>query len=144
MTWLREIHTCKVNGPDGYLYEPAWFNPKEAAMRDIRDGNIIKIFNERGALLAGALVTERVRPGVVYIDHGARWDPIIIGELDRGGNINTITPHKTTSKNAGGMVCSGFLAEIERVDLDDLMERHKEAFERRYDPGAGLMVERVL
>jgi trimethylamine-N-oxide reductase (cytochrome c) len=144
MTWLREIRTCKVKGPDGYLYEPAWFNPKEAAMRDIRDGDIIKIFNERGALLAGALVTERIRPGVVYIDHGARWDPIVLGELDRGGGINTITPHRTTSKNAAGMVCSGFLAEIERVDLDELRVEHPEAFERPYDPGAGLVMKRVM
>jgi hypothetical protein len=42
------------------------------------------------------------------------------------------------------MVCSGFLAEIERIDLDKLRERHREAFERPYDPGAGLMVERAL
>jgi len=144
MTWLREIHTCKVKGPDGYLYEPAWLNAGEASARGIKDGDIIKIFNERGALLAGALVTERVRPGVVYIDHGARWDPIVLGELDRGGNINTITPHRTTSKNAAGMVSSGFLAEIARIDLDELTQRHQEAFERPYDPGAGLMVERVM
>ena len=31
MTWLREIPTCKVKGPDGYLYEPVWINPAEAA-----------------------------------------------------------------------------------------------------------------
>jgi anaerobic selenocysteine-containing dehydrogenase len=144
MTWLREIHTCKVKGPDGYLYEPAWFNPEEAKQRDIKDGDIIKIFNERGALLAGALVTERVRAGVVYIDHGARWDPIILGELDRGGAINTITPHNITSKNAAGMVSSGFLAEISKIELDELRKQHPEAFEGPYDPGSGLTVERVM
>jgi trimethylamine-N-oxide reductase (cytochrome c) len=91
MTWLREIHTCKVKGQDGYLYEPVWLNPADAGDRGISDGEVVKIFNDRGALLAGAWVTERVRAGVVYIDHGARWDPIIPGELDRGGAINTIT-----------------------------------------------------
>jgi trimethylamine-N-oxide reductase (cytochrome c) len=144
MTWLREIRTCKVKGPDGYLYEPAWLNPYEASARDIRDNDIIKIFNERGALLAGALVTERVRPGVVYIDHGARWDPIVTGELDRGGAINTITPHRTTSGNATGMVSSGFLADIEKVDLDELKKRHPEAFDRPYDPASGLVRDRVV
>jgi trimethylamine-N-oxide reductase (cytochrome c) len=144
MTWIREIHTCKVKGPDGYLYEPAWINPIEASARILKDGDVIKIFNERGALLAGVWVTERVMPGVVYIDHGARWDPIVPGELDRGGAINTITPHKLTSKNASGMVSSGFLADIAAVDLAELKRKYPEAFERPYDPAAGLMVERLV
>ena len=113
MTWLREIHTCKVVGPDGYQYEPLWIHPSDAATRGIDDGDVVKIYNERGVVLAGAWVTERIRPGAVYIDHGARWDPIVAGELDRGGAINTITPHNITSKNAAGMVCSGFLVEVE-------------------------------
>ncbi|MBN2039791.1 MAG: molybdopterin-dependent oxidoreductase [Spirochaetes bacterium] len=144
MTWLREIHTCKIKGSDGYLYEPAWMNSIEADKRGIIDGDIIKIFNERGALLAGALITERVRSGIVYIDHGARWDPIVIGELDRGGAINTITPHKLTSGNAAGMVSSGFLAEVEKIDLEKLIIKYADAFERPYDPAAGLVLERVL
>jgi trimethylamine-N-oxide reductase (cytochrome c) len=144
MIWTREIHTCKVRGQDGYLYEPVWLNPIDAGARHIKDGDVVKIYNERGALLAGAWVTERIRPGVVYIDHGSRWDPIIPGELDRGGAINTITPHNTTSKNASGMVCSGFLVEVARVDLEALKEQYPEAFNRPYDNVAGLVVERVL
>jgi molybdopterin guanine dinucleotide-containing S/N-oxide reductase-like protein len=144
MTWTREIHTCKVRGQDGYLYEPVWLNPIDAGARHIKDGNVVKIYNERGAVLAGAWVTERIRPGVVYIDHGSRWDPIIPGELDRGGAINTITPHNTTSKNASGMVCSGFLVEVAGVDLEALKKQYPETFDRPYDNVAGLVVERVL
>ena len=59
-------------------------------------------------------------PGVVYVDHGARYDPIVPGELDRGGAINTITPHNVTSKNAAGEATSGFLVDIERVDIFEL------------------------
>lgn len=29
-SWLREIETCKVIGPDGYAYEPVWINPEDA------------------------------------------------------------------------------------------------------------------
>jgi molybdopterin guanine dinucleotide-containing S/N-oxide reductase-like protein len=144
MTWTREIHTCKVRGQDGYLYEPVWLNPIDAGARHIKDGDVVKIYNERGALLAGAWVTERIRPGVVYIEHGSRWDPIIPGELDRGGAINTITPHNTTSKNASGMVCSGFLVEVAGVDLEALKKQYPEAFNRPYDNITGLVVERVL
>jgi hypothetical protein len=42
------------------------------------------------------------------------------------------------------MVSSGFLAEVERTDLDDLRRRYPEAFARPYHQGAGLCLERVL
>ena len=82
--------------------------------------------------------------GAVYVDHGASYDPIVPGELDRGGAINTITPHNTTSKNATGMAVSGFLVEVERVNLDELRKKYPEAFKRPYRPASGLLRERVL
>jgi trimethylamine-N-oxide reductase (cytochrome c) len=144
ITWTREIQTCKVTGPDGYKYEPLWINPIDAAARDIKNGDVVKIFNERGAVLGGAYVTERIKPGVVYMDHGARYDPIIPGELDRGGAINSITPHKTTSKNATGMAVSGFLVEVAGIDLDELRKKYPGAFTRSYHHAAGLRMERAL
>jgi len=71
-------------------------------------------------------------------DGGARYDPIVPGEIDRGGAINTITPHNVTSKNATGMVVSGFLAEVGPIDLDELRKKYPEAFKRKYDQAAGL------
>jgi len=62
--------------------------------------------------LGGASVTGIVMPGVAYVDHDARCDPIIQGELDRGGAIFLITPYGITSKNCGGMVTSGFRAAL--------------------------------
>jgi trimethylamine-N-oxide reductase (cytochrome c) len=72
------------------------------------------------------------------MDHGARYDPIVPGELDRGGAINTITPHNKTSKNSNGMVVSSFLVEVERVNLDHLRKKYPESFNRKYDPASGL------
>jgi anaerobic selenocysteine-containing dehydrogenase len=141
ISWTRELQTCKVQGPDGYKYEPLWINPADAAKRGIENGDVVKIYNERGAVLGGAYVTERVMPGVVYMDHGARYDPIVPGELDRGGAINTITPHNRTSKNATGMVVSSFLVEVESADLDELRKKYPEAFKRPYHPDAGLRLE---
>ena len=54
-------------------------------------------------------------PGVVYVDHGARHDPIIPGKVDRGGAINTIAPNGITSKNACGQATSGYLVEVQKV-----------------------------
>jgi len=78
--------------------------------------------------MRGAYVTERVMPGVVCVDHGARCDALVPGELDRGGSRHHTTLYNLTSKNATGMVSSGFLGKVERVDLDELRKRHPEAF----------------
>jgi anaerobic selenocysteine-containing dehydrogenase len=144
ISWTREAPTCKVKGPDGYNYEPLWINPADASARGIENGDVVKVYNERGAVLGGAYVTERMMPGVVYMDHGARYDPIVPGELDRGGAINTITPHNITSKNATGMVVSSFLVEVEGANLAELMKKHPEAFKRPYRADAGLRWERAL
>jgi len=144
ITWLREIPTCKVKGPDGYMYEPIWINPQDAAKRGIKGGDIVQVFNERGIVLGGAYVTERIRPGATYCDHGAMFDPIVPGEIDRGGAINTITPHNIVSKNATGMATGGFLVEVRKADLEDLRQKHPEAFNRPYDKGSGLKFERIL
>jgi trimethylamine-N-oxide reductase (cytochrome c) len=137
MIWLREIETCKVKGTDGYQYQPGWLHPSEAEKRGIKNGDVISIYNDRGMVLAGAYITERIMPGVVYIDHGAKWDPIALGEIDRGGAINTIVPRNTTSKNAVGHAVSGFLAQVEKTNMEALRRKYPEAFERPFHPQAG-------
>ncbi|MCL5735395.1 MAG: molybdopterin-dependent oxidoreductase [Actinobacteria bacterium] len=144
MQWLREIETCKIVGPDGYAYQTAWIHPNDAAKRGIKHHDIIKVFNERGGVLVGAYVTERVMPGVIHIDHGSRYDAIVPGELDRGGAINTITPRNTTSKNATGMVSGGFLVEFGLANLEELRRQYAEAFARPYKASTGLVWERMM
>jgi len=141
ISWTREAPTCKVRGWDGYMYEPLWIHPTDAEKRGIKNGDIVKLFNERGTVLAGAIVWERIMPGVVYIDHGARCDWIIPGELDRGGAINLIAPKNITSKNCPGQATSGYLLEVEKVSMAQMEEWRKqypEAFEKEYDPASGL------
>jgi anaerobic selenocysteine-containing dehydrogenase len=141
ISWTREIPTCKVKGMDGYMYEPAWINTSTAKEKGIKSGDIVKIFNERGTVLCGAYVTERLMPGVVYVDHGSRCDWIIPGRLDRGGAINLISPDGIISKNCGGQATSGYLVDVERVSMaqmDRWKQQYPDAFEREYDPASGL------
>jgi trimethylamine-N-oxide reductase (cytochrome c) len=141
ISWTREIRTCKVKGSDGYMYEPLWLNPKTADERGIKEGDIVKAYNERGSVLCGARVWERVMPGVSYVDHGARLDWIIPGKLDRGGAINLISPDGVISKNCAGQATSGYLVEVEKVSMAQMEEWRKqypEAFEREYAPASGL------
>ena len=144
ITWLREIGTCKVEGLDGYQYQPVWLHPSEAEKRDIKQGDVVSLYNDRGVVLGGAYITERIMPGVVYIDHGAKWDPIVPGEIDRSGAINTIVPRNTTSKNAVGHAVSGFLAEVEKTDIEALKRKYPEAFTRTLHPYAGPGIEAFM
>jgi trimethylamine-N-oxide reductase (cytochrome c) len=141
ISWTRECLTCKVKGWDGYMYEPLWMHTSDAEKRGIKTGDIVKAFNERGAVLCGALAWERIMPGAVYVDHGARVDFIIPGKLDRGGAINLISPRGITSKHAGGQATSGYLVEVEKVTMAQMEEwkkQYPEAFTREYDPASGL------
>ena len=141
ISWTREIPTCKVKGTDGYMYEPLWIHPSDAARKDIKNGDIVKIYNERGIVLGGALVWERIMPGAVYQDHGARVDFIIPGKLDRGGAVNLISPDGLISRNCVGQATSGYLVEVEKVSMAQMEEWRKqypEAFNKEYNPASGL------
>ncbi len=121
--WIREI--SKVRGPDGYLYEPCWIHPSDALPRGIANGDVIRIHNERGAVLVGAVVTERIIPSALGIEHGARMDLAMLeGKLiDRGGCINLIAPSLMEKYGPGEeikvpeMNVSGFLVEAVKIDV---------------------------
>ena len=94
-------------------------------------------------MLAGAYVTERIRPQVAYMDHGARVDMIKPGEIDRGGAINTISGSGTSSRNAVGEATTSYLVQVEKLcgaEMDQWRRDYPEAFERIYDPASGLCV----
>lgn len=64
--------------------EPVFINPQDASARGIRNGDIVRVFNARGQVLAGAVVSDRYAPGVARIHEGAWYDP------DKGGDINAL------------------------------------------------------
>ena len=125
--WIREL--SKVRGPDGYLYEPCWIHPSDAGARGISAGDVIMVHNERGAVLAGAVVTERIIPGALSIDHGAKIDRALLkGKIvDRGGCINLIVPSPLEKYDAGKeikipeMNVAGFLAEAVKIDVAEIV-----------------------
>ena len=139
--WTREIPTCKIQGKDGYWYEPIWVNPSDAEKLGLVAGDIAELYNERGRVLGAIYITERIMEGSLYQDHGARTDIIVpgTGGLDRGGSNNMIAPSATTSKNAAGEVTNGYLVGIRKVDIDELAQKYPDEFKREYDPLRGPM-----
>jgi biotin/methionine sulfoxide reductase len=85
--------------------------------RGIRPNDIVRVFNARGATLAGAVLSDQVRPGVIQIATGAWFDPVTwgeIGSLDKDGNPNVLTQDRGTSKLAQGPVAQSTLVEVEK------------------------------
>lgn len=96
--------------------EPVCMNPSDAEARAIHGGDIVRVFNNRGACLAGAVVSDAIRPGVVQLATGAWYDPVdaTAGSLDKHGNPNVLTRDKGASKLTQTCTAQSTLVEIER------------------------------
>lgn len=89
-------------------------HPDDAAARGIKEGDIVKLSNSRGACLATASVSDDIRPGVVRLPTGAWYDPEDAEEdnpLCVHGNPNVLTRDIGTSSLAQG--CSGQLTTVQ-------------------------------
>lgn len=119
-SWLDEIpvHRCIK---DGYAWWPVRINPSDADMRGIKNGDIVRLFNDRGAVLCIAQVTERIMPGVVHsYTSSAKYDPLEPGNaysVERGGCINLLTSSMMLSKNAPGMAPNSCLIDISKWEV---------------------------
>ena len=97
--------------------EPVEINPIDATQRNLKNGDIVKLFNDRGACLAGVKIDEKVMPGVVQISTGAWYDPENPqepGSICKHGNPNVLTVDKGTSKLGQGPIAHSCLIEVEK------------------------------
>jgi biotin/methionine sulfoxide reductase len=119
--------------------EPIRIHPDDAAARGIRDGDVVRVFNDRGGFLAGAVVSDDVRPSVVQISTGAWYDPLDPADPDSicvHGNPNTVTRDAGSSRLAQGSVGQRTLVQIERWEgsLPRVTVLEPPAVERRGTP----------
>ncbi len=90
-----------------------WINPLDAAKKGVKQGDTVRVFNDRGALLIKAEVTPRIMPGVLSIPSGAWYRPGPDG-TDLNGCLNVITTMRKTPM-AHGNAHHSCLADIARV-----------------------------
>jgi biotin/methionine sulfoxide reductase len=101
--------------------EPMRINPEDAAARGIRDGDVVRVFNDRGAFLAGVCVSDALRRGVVQIATGAWYDMLDPSDplsLEIHGNPNAVTNDIGTSSLAQGPSPNSCLVEVERYEAE--------------------------
>jgi len=82
--WLNEAFPQRV-----------FMNPRDAEVRQIKNGDEVKVFNDRGSMVLPCRITKRILPGVVDVPQGAWWAPDEKG-VDRRGNVNVLTSERWT------------------------------------------------
>ncbi len=100
--WLSEAFPQRV-----------FINPLDAAGRGVKDGDPVKVYNDRGTLVLPCRLTKRIMPGVVAIPQGAWWRPDKNG-VDTGGSVNTLTSERWTPL-AFGNAQHTVMAEVRKV-----------------------------
>jgi trimethylamine-N-oxide reductase (cytochrome c) len=115
--WMAEMPEHRVL-KDGRRWWPVRMHPKDAQARGISNNDVVRVFNDRGAVLCIARTTARLRPGVVHsYGSSASYDPMDPEDpnsIDRGGCINILTPNRMMSKAATGFGPNSCLVEIEK------------------------------
>jgi biotin/methionine sulfoxide reductase len=96
--------------------EKVQIHPADAARRGVVTGDVVRIYNDRGACLAGAEIDPGVAPGVVVMATGAWYDPEDDTEraLERHGNPNVLSFDEGTSRLAQGPSALSTIVEVEK------------------------------
>ncbi len=97
--------------------EPCWMNPQDAKARGLKDGDVVRVFNQRGQILAGLKVTDEIMPGAIRINEGGWYDPVNSRDpntLCAWGDVNVLTTGVATSRLAQGNCGHTAVAEVER------------------------------
>ena len=104
---------------DGYYYWIARINPHDAAARSIGHHELVRLYNDRAAVICAAAVSKRVMPGMIHAwESSAVYDPL--GEpgksADRGGCVNQLTPERSQTEKTTASAPNSCLIEIEPWD----------------------------
>jgi biotin/methionine sulfoxide reductase len=96
--------------------EPVMLHPDDAKLRGLNNGDVVRVFNQRGACLGGVIIDDQVMQGVVQMSTGAWYDPLqpgVHGSLCKHGNPNLLTPDIGTSQLAQGPISHTCMVQIE-------------------------------
>ncbi len=102
LSWHHDEYQMRIQG-----YVPVLINPTDARARGVNTGDLVRIYNDRGAILCRAYVTPRIRPQVVRVNEGGWYTPQIPGAAlspDIGGNPNILLARHQPEALCDGMV----------------------------------------
>ncbi|TOJ76574.1 trimethylamine-N-oxide reductase TorA [Vibrio parahaemolyticus] len=96
--------------------EPVYINPIDAKAKGINDGDLVRVFNGRGQLLAGAVLTDSYPRGVIRIEEGAWYGPLNEkeGAICTYGDPNTLTQDIGSSELAQATSANTCIVDFEK------------------------------
>ncbi|OOH85019.1 trimethylamine N-oxide reductase I catalytic subunit [Pasteurellaceae bacterium 15-036681] len=126
--WLQSVHPDKrlhsqlcesKDLRDTYAVqgrEPLYLNPQDAEKLGIQNGDLVRVFNDRGQAIAGAVLSNDFPTGVVRLQEGAWYSPLDekIGSIDTYGDPNTMTLDIGSSNLAQAVSANTCLVNIEK------------------------------
>lgn len=96
--------------------EPVYINPMDAKTKGIKAGDLVRVFNGRGQLLAGAVLSDSYPRGVIRIEEGAWYGPLSEkeGAICTYGDPNTLTLDLGTSELAQATSANTCIVDFEK------------------------------
>ncbi len=108
---LHSQMECALADAPGARPETLVIHPEDAAARGVATGDLVRVFNDRGACRARARVSEDIHPGVVALPTGA-WFGDPGTNIDPDGNPNVLTRDRGTSRLGQGTSAHTALVEV--------------------------------
>ena len=105
---LRSLY--KVQGR-----EPVRISTEDAATRGIADGDLVEIFNDRGTVIAGAVVSDDIMSGVLSIYEGC-WPSLDSKGRCNSGLVNFLTSTIKSSGLSQATTANTCLASIRKCE----------------------------
>jgi biotin/methionine sulfoxide reductase len=101
---------CKIHGR-----EPLRMNASDASARGLTNGDLVRVFNDRGAFICALTIVDGLKEGVAQISTGAWYDPAQPGSpsLEKHGNPNVVTHDEGSSQLGQSSAAQSVLVEIE-------------------------------
>ena len=117
------IHSFLDNNPwlrDDCYRHAVWIGVADAKARVIKDGDLVRVYNDIGEMIIPAYVTSKIVPGTVCIFHGAWYKPserksqLMPDGIDIGGAPNVLIHNEDLPQTVIGFLpCKG-LVQVEK------------------------------
>jgi anaerobic dimethyl sulfoxide reductase subunit A len=114
--YLSRVHSTMegVDWLEEAFPQRLFINPLDAEPRKLMNGDLVKVWNGRGACVVPCRLTRRIMPGVVALPQGAWWTPDKNG-VDRRGSVNVLTSERWTPL-AFGNAQHTIMVQVERAE----------------------------
>jgi biotin/methionine sulfoxide reductase len=121
-----KLHSQLDHGPQSQAAKidgrtVACINPIDAKTLGVCDGDVLRVYNDRGACLVSARLDPSLMKGCITISTGAWLDAAQQGDgtlICLNGNPNTLTRDQGTSRLAQGPTAHSCLVSLEKADIE--------------------------